>query len=76
MLAVALIISILSGAVAAGTLLMIGLPVWASVLAYPIVGTLGLLAAAAFLSADSTRLRRVGEFGSNSGSPLRQPQQH
>lgn len=58
MLAVLLIISIFFGAAAVGVVQTLDLPFWAALLAYPVGGSLGLVAAAAILSSESLRTFR------------------
>jgi hypothetical protein len=60
MLAVVVILSILCGAAAVGVAQTLELPFWASLLAYSVGGSIGLLASAAALSSDALRtLKRV-----------------
>ena len=55
MLAVVVILSILCGAATVGAVQILDLPFWASLLAYPLGGSIGLLAAAGILSSEALR---------------------
>jgi hypothetical protein len=55
MLAVVVILSILCGAAAVGVAQTLDLPFWASLLAYSVGGSIGLLATAGILSSGALR---------------------
>ncbi|MBA3908692.1 MAG: hypothetical protein C0524_02165 [Rhodobacter sp.] len=58
MLGVTVIISIFCGAAGVGAAQLLDLPFWASVVAYPVTGAIGLLAAAVVLSSETLRTVR------------------
>ncbi len=73
MLAVLLIISIVSGAIAVGTAQMLTAPLWAALFAYPVGGAFGLLVTAALLSLDAAHPRQPGRFAAISVTAQRRP---
>ncbi len=73
MLAVLVVISILSGAVAVGMAQMLEVPLWTSVLAYPLGGVFGLLIAASLLTLDYARIGRATRFAGVNAAAVRQP---
>lgn len=58
MLAAVVIISIFCGAAGIGVAQLLDLPLWASLLAYPVAGAIGLVATAALLSSETLRMAR------------------
>lgn len=70
MLAVLLVISILSGAMAVGVGHMLAFPLWSLIALYPICGTVGLLAAATISNREILRLPPSGGFSDVQGAAL------
>jgi hypothetical protein len=76
MLAVMLIISVVSAALAVGVAHMVALPFWTLMLMYPLGGMFGLLATAAFVNFDLASKRQSGRFAAVRVIATRQPPQH
>lgn len=63
MLAGMLIASIISGVLASGLAAVLGLPLWALLLAYPLAGTLGLMVFGGIAGLARTGARPAHGFG-------------
>jgi hypothetical protein len=70
MLAGMLIASIFSGVLASGAAVVLGLPVWAALLAYPLAGTLGLMVFGGIVGLARTDARMPHGFGPMELQPL------
>ena len=74
MLAAILVISIFSGAAGVAVMQMLDLPFWASLVAYPVAGSVGLMAAAALATiAQSSPRHALERVSSATLRPTRQP---
>jgi hypothetical protein len=70
MLAGMLIASIFSGVLASGAAVVLGLPLWVVLLAYPLAGTLGLMVIGGIVGWARTSARAAHGFGSMELQPI------